>query len=127
MATMAAVSVPLTRLDGEHCHQVLVKGAADGFARFTRTGLVAYMIMQSGLSCRLPKTPRTPRGAADFYFGEVRRTTRRRLVSIFADRTFLQNVATPSEKGDESAGPFSAYSGYAGSEATLGDLSPDAL
>jgi hypothetical protein len=35
-----------------------------------------------------------------------------------------QNIATPSEMGDESAGPYSAY---AGSEATLGDLSPDAL
>ena len=70
----------------------------------SRTGLVAYMIMQSGLSCRVPKTPRTPRSTAQHFFGE--------------------DIATPSERGDESAGPFSAY---AASEATLGDLSPDAL
>lgn len=62
------------------------------------------MIMQSGISCRVPKTPRTPRSTAKHYFDE--------------------NIATPSEMGDESAGPYSAY---ATSDATLGDLSPEAL
>ncbi|KZO93372.1 glycoside hydrolase family 63 protein [Calocera viscosa TUFC12733] len=34
------------------------------------TGLVAYHIVQSGLTCRLPRTPRTPRSSARHYFDE---------------------------------------------------------
>lgn len=52
------------------------------------TGLVAWSIMQAGESCRLPKTPRTPRSVAKHYFDE--------------------HINTPSEYGDESS--FSAYS-----------------
>lgn len=68
------------------------------------TGLIAYSILQVGISCRLPKTPRTPRSTAKHYFDET--------------------IATPSEYGDESKGPYSAYSAY--SEGP-GDISPDAL
>ncbi|KZT43655.1 hypothetical protein SISSUDRAFT_1040134 [Sistotremastrum suecicum HHB10207 ss-3] len=67
------------------------------------TGLVAFHIMQTGISCRLPKTPRTPRSLAHHYFGE--------------------QIDSRSEVGDESA-----RSAYTPSEThTLGDLSPDAL
>lgn len=52
------------------------------------TGLVAWSIMQSGESCRLPRTPRTPRSSAKHYFDE--------------------HINTPSEFGDE--GAYSAYS-----------------
>ncbi|KAF5385960.1 hypothetical protein D9615_002643 [Tricholomella constricta] len=68
------------------------------------SGLVAYHILQSGASCRLPKTPKTPRGIAHHYFDDV------------ADAV--------SEAGDDAK---SAYSAYADSVHTLGDLSPDAL
>jgi hypothetical protein len=34
----------------------------------SRTGLVAYHILQTGDTCRLPKTPRTPRGIGSHYF-----------------------------------------------------------
>jgi len=34
------------------------------------TGLVAWMIFQTGSSARLPRTPRTPRSSADHYFAE---------------------------------------------------------
>ncbi|CAH7685610.1 Six-hairpin glycosidase-like protein [Phakopsora pachyrhizi] len=34
------------------------------------TGLVAWMIFQSGSTARLPRTPRTPRSSADHYFAE---------------------------------------------------------
>ncbi|KAJ9110908.1 hypothetical protein QFC19_001417 [Naganishia cerealis] len=54
------------------------------------TGLIAWSIGQSGERCRLPKTPRTPRSMARHYFDEV--------------------INTPSEWGDETTGPMSAYS-----------------
>ncbi|KAG8745427.1 hypothetical protein FRC10_008138 [Ceratobasidium sp. 414] len=66
------------------------------------TGLVAFSIMQSGLSCRLPRTPKTPRSVARHYFDE--------------------HIDTASEAG----APFSAA--YSAMDAnTLGDVSPDAL
>ncbi|POW01560.1 hypothetical protein PSHT_12468 [Puccinia striiformis] len=34
------------------------------------TGLVAWMIFQTGSTARLPRTPRTPRSSADHYFAE---------------------------------------------------------
>lgn len=35
------------------------------------TGLVAKMIHDTGVSCRLPQTPRTPTAAADHYFDDI--------------------------------------------------------
>ncbi|KAH9045107.1 hypothetical protein EDB84DRAFT_1634459 [Lactarius hengduanensis] len=35
------------------------------------SGLVAYHILQSGASCRLPKTPKTPRSLAHHFFDET--------------------------------------------------------
>ncbi|KAF2848822.1 hypothetical protein T440DRAFT_147876 [Plenodomus tracheiphilus IPT5] len=35
------------------------------------TGLIAKMIHDTGMTCRLPQTPRTPTGAADHYFDDV--------------------------------------------------------
>ncbi|KAF9501663.1 glycoside hydrolase family 63 protein [Pleurotus eryngii] len=70
------------------------------------SGLVAYHILQSGVSCRLPKTPRTPRGVAHHYFDET----------------------IESEYGgdvSETKSTFSAVSGW--DQNTLGDISPDAL
>ncbi|KAG6917222.1 hypothetical protein DXG01_003336 [Tephrocybe rancida] len=68
------------------------------------SGLVAYHIIQSGVNCRLPKTPKTPRSLANHYFDDV--------------------AYTASEAGDNAR---SAFSPYADSVYTLGDLSPDAL
>ncbi|KAL5523625.1 hypothetical protein ACEPAG_7798 [Sanghuangporus baumii] len=64
------------------------------------TGLVAFHIMQSGITCRLPRTPKTPRSVARHYFDE--------------------HIDTRSEYGDESAFPQTPYT-------PLGDTSPDAL
>ncbi|KAI0930329.1 hypothetical protein AcW1_009055 [Taiwanofungus camphoratus] len=69
------------------------------------SGLVAYHILQSGASCRLPKTPRTPRSLANHYFDE--------------------NIDSQSEYGDETHSLHSAYS--TADLRTLGDISPDAL
>jgi hypothetical protein len=35
------------------------------------TGLIAKMIHDSGVNCRLPHTPRTPSAAADHYFDDI--------------------------------------------------------
>ncbi|EIN11579.1 hypothetical protein PUNSTDRAFT_83245 [Punctularia strigosozonata HHB-11173 SS5] len=69
------------------------------------SGLVAYHILQSGASCRLPKTPKTPRSLARHYFDE--------------------NIDSRSEFGDDPQSLFSARS--AAELNTLGDISPDAL
>ncbi|KAI0268624.1 Six-hairpin glycosidase-like protein [Gloeopeniophorella convolvens] len=69
------------------------------------SGLVAYHILQSGASCRLPKTPRTPRSLAHHYFDET--------------------IDSQSEYGDDVQSLMSAFS--AADLNTLGDVSPDAL
>ncbi|KZT11077.1 uncharacterized protein LAESUDRAFT_363738 [Laetiporus sulphureus 93-53] len=69
------------------------------------SGLVAYHILQSGATCRLPRTPKTPRSLAHHYFDE--------------------HIESQSEYGDETHSLHSAYS--AADLNTLGDLSPDAL
>ncbi|KAH7875369.1 glycoside hydrolase family 63 protein [Lentinula edodes] len=69
------------------------------------SGLVAYHILQSGVSCRLPKTPRTPRSTANHYFDET--------------------IDSQSEFGDDNRSAFSMMSAY--DRNTLGDISPDAL
>jgi len=73
------------------------------------TGLVAYHIVQSGISCRLPKTPRTPRSVARHYFDE-------------------HISESQSEFGDDQS-LYSSYSVYSAVDGTsvMGDLSPDAL
>ncbi|EGO25801.1 hypothetical protein SERLADRAFT_448724 [Serpula lacrymans var. lacrymans S7.9] len=72
------------------------------------SGLVAYHILQSGVSCRLPKTPRTPRGIAHHYFDET--------------------IDSQSEYGDDTRSLYSAYSTMSAADInTLGDISPDAL
>ncbi|KAJ7703229.1 Six-hairpin glycosidase-like protein [Mycena rosella] len=69
------------------------------------SGLVAYHILQSGVSCRLPKTPRTPRGIVNHYFDET--------------------IDSHSEFGDDTKSAFSTMSAF--DLNTLGDISPDAL
>ncbi|KAJ7287565.1 glycoside hydrolase family 63 protein [Mycena rebaudengoi] len=69
------------------------------------SGLVAYHILQSGVSCRLPKTPRTPRGILHHYFDET--------------------MDSRSEFGDDTKSAFSTMSAL--DLNTLGDISPDAL
>ncbi|RDX44838.1 hypothetical protein OH76DRAFT_1537733 [Lentinus brumalis] len=69
------------------------------------SGLVAYHILQSGATCRLPRTPKTPRSLAHHYFDE--------------------SIDPQSEYGDEAQSLHSAYS--AADMNTLGDISPDAL
>ncbi|PPQ83621.1 hypothetical protein CVT25_006306 [Psilocybe cyanescens] len=74
------------------------------------SGLVAYHILQSGVSCRLPKTPRTPRSVLRHYFDDT--------------------IDSRSEFGDDakSVSGFSAVSNFDNWELnTLGDISPDAL
>ncbi|THH30923.1 hypothetical protein EUX98_g3248 [Antrodiella citrinella] len=74
------------------------------------SGLVAYHILQSGASCRLPKTPKTPRSVMNHYFEET----------IDSHSEYAQ-----SEYGDDAPSLRSAYS-HADLN-TLGDISPDAL
>ncbi|KAL9708679.1 hypothetical protein Ac2012v2_008227 [Leucoagaricus gongylophorus] len=66
------------------------------------SGLVAYHILQSGVNCRLPRTPKTPRSVVHHYFDET--------------------IDPHSAADDE---PKSAFSGVELN--TLGDISPDAL
>ncbi|KAL0072654.1 hypothetical protein AAF712_000417 [Marasmius tenuissimus] len=70
------------------------------------SGLVSYHILQSGNTCRLPKTPRTPRSLAKHYFDET--------------------IDSHSEFGDGAKTPYSTMSGW-DRPSTLGDISPDAL
>ncbi|KAG2339761.1 hypothetical protein BDR05DRAFT_575336 [Suillus weaverae] len=69
------------------------------------TGLVAYHILQSGVSCRLPKTPRTPRSLVNHYFDET--------------------IDLQSEHGGDTQSLYSAISALELN--TLGNISPDAL
>ncbi|KIJ67690.1 hypothetical protein HYDPIDRAFT_165553 [Hydnomerulius pinastri MD-312] len=69
------------------------------------SGLVAYHILQSGVTCRLPKTPRTPRSLVNHYFDET--------------------IDALSEHGDDARSLYSAMSAM--DLNTLGDVSPDAL
>ncbi|KAH9935381.1 Six-hairpin glycosidase-like protein [Fomitopsis serialis] len=69
------------------------------------SGLVAYHILQSGATCRLPRTPKTPRSLANHYFDE--------------------HIESQSEYGDETHSLRSAFS--AADLNTLGDISPEAL
>ncbi|EIW83007.1 glycoside hydrolase family 63 protein [Coniophora puteana RWD-64-598 SS2] len=69
------------------------------------SGLVAYHILQTGASCRLPRTPKTPRSVVRHYFDET--------------------IDSQSEWGDETRSLYSAYS--TADLNTLGDVSPDAL
>ncbi|KAJ7783099.1 glycoside hydrolase family 63 protein [Mycena metata] len=72
------------------------------------SGLVAYHILQSGVSCRLPKTPRTPRGIVNHYFDET--------------------IDSRSEFGDDAKSAFSTFSTMSAFDLnTLGDISPEAL
>ncbi|TCD62203.1 hypothetical protein EIP91_007236 [Steccherinum ochraceum] len=75
------------------------------------SGLVAYHILQSGASCRLPKTPKTPRSVVNHYFDET----------LDAQSEY----GGQSEYGDDAHSLYSAYS-HADLN-TLGDISPDAL
>lgn len=70
------------------------------------SGLVAYHILQSGVNCRLPKTPRTPRTLANHYFDET--------------------IDSRSEFGDDAKSAFSTISASDPLH-TLYDVSPDAL
>jgi len=70
------------------------------------SGLVAYHILQSGASCRLPKTPRTPRSLAHHYFDET--------------------LDSRSEHGDDIHSLMSAVSAT-DLNTPLGDISPEAL
>ncbi|EKM74956.1 hypothetical protein AGABI1DRAFT_80479 [Agaricus bisporus var. burnettii JB137-S8] len=71
------------------------------------SGLVAYHILQSGVTCRLPRTPKTPRSVVHHYFDET---------------------IDPQSAVDHDEPPKSAYSMFSSSEIrTLYDISPDAL
>ncbi|KAJ3534942.1 hypothetical protein NMY22_g6703 [Coprinellus aureogranulatus] len=74
------------------------------------SGLVAYHILQSGVTCRLPKTPKTPRSILRHYFDETLET---------------KSEYAPSEIASKSA--FSAVSSFHDDHNTLYDISPDAL
>lgn len=69
------------------------------------SGLVAYHILQSGVTCRLPRTPKTPRSVVQHYFDET--------------------IDTHSTADGEPKTPYSMFSAV--EKNTLGDISPDAL
>lgn len=57
MLTTGAAWVPHTKLDG--LSRAYTWQSYLIINRLLRSGLVAYHILQSGVSCRLPKTPRS--------------------------------------------------------------------
>ncbi|TFK20946.1 cytoplasmic protein [Coprinopsis marcescibilis] len=75
------------------------------------SGLVAYHILQSGVTCRLPNTPRTPRSVLHHYFDETLTEARSRLVSGVS----------------EAGSAHSGFSNFPEETNTLYDISPDAL
>ncbi|KAH6914472.1 cytoplasmic protein [Coprinopsis sp. MPI-PUGE-AT-0042] len=78
------------------------------------SGLVAYHILQSGVTCRLPKTPKTPRSVLHHYFDET--------LSRFGSE---YGGDTPASEAPGT--PFSSFSSYPDDTNTLYDISPDAL
>lgn len=91
------------------------------------TGLVAYHIMQSGISCRLPRTPRSMSSGISFVHSSNQVLAPR----SHARHYFDEVIDTVSEAGDKTPyTPFSAYSAASPSPSelnTLEDISPEAL
>lgn len=89
---------------------------------------MAYHILQSGVTCRLPKTPRTPKSILRHYF-DVSLSPSSHVLE-FSDHPLQESIDSRSEYADEvrSASAFSAVSNLDNwDKNTLGDLSPDAL
>jgi len=90
---------------------------------------VAYHIMQSGISCRLPRTPRSKY----IFHLAITRPDGPKAPRSHARHYFDEHPDTMSEGGDPLATPFTPYSAYGVTSPppsairTLEDLSPDAL
>ena len=110
---------------------------------FIRSGLVAYHILQSGVNCRLPKTPRSesieclmsccfnfvflaPRTLAHHYFDVRDLLTFWYSLTYSADFATQETIDSRSEFGDDAKSAFSTTSAWDPLH-TLNDLSPDAL
>jgi hypothetical protein len=105
---------------------------------------VAYHILQSGVTCRLPKTPRSkcfragllvntnwdrfvlpaPRSLVNHYF-DVSHSCRCTFVCATYHLNAQETIDSQSEYGDDTRSMASAVS--AADLNTLGDVSPDAL
>lgn len=70
------------------------------------TGLIAKMIHDTGVSCRLPQTPRTPSATAAHYFDDVFSSARRKSVDVAAAarspkllrRSSMRSIGNKSDK-----------------------------
>ncbi|KAI0321072.1 Six-hairpin glycosidase-like protein [Amylostereum chailletii] len=90
------------------------------------SGLVAYHILQSGASCRLPKTPRSLSNYLNARFRVLTVTFPSPLAPrSLAHHYFDETMDTQSEY-DDAQSLLSAYSNF-DRHSTLGDISPDAL
>ncbi|KAF7298214.1 Glycoside hydrolase family 63 protein [Mycena chlorophos] len=87
------------------------------------TGLVAYLIVHSGSSCRLPRTPRSMFCLHLSVFLLTRPTAPRAIVQHYFDET----IDSRSEFGDDVKSAFSVSGMSVFDMSTMGDLSPDAL
>lgn len=90
---------------------------------------MAYHIIQSGISCRLPRTPRSE----SIFSLSIVCTDLLSAPRSHARNYFDENLETMSEGGDPLATPYTAYSAYsvtsptASELNTLEDISPEAL
>ncbi|KAI8446553.1 hypothetical protein BY996DRAFT_6422336 [Phakopsora pachyrhizi] len=76
------------------------------------TGLVAWMIFQSGSTARLPRTPKRPRSSADHYFAES------------APLTTAESVSS-TDNGGHYGTVNSGFEGF--QPPSVSELSPDEL
>ncbi|KAF7714046.1 Alpha-glucosidase [Penicillium ucsense] len=79
------------------------------------TGLIAKIIHDTGLNCRLPQTPRSPFDAASHYFDDMfSRSGRRRT----PDRPFIRRSSTTRSIGNRSIGNRSDFNSTIAGDAT---------
>ncbi|CAH7672579.1 hypothetical protein PPACK8108_LOCUS7395 [Phakopsora pachyrhizi] len=91
----------------------LVGGQGLGVSHQTGwTGLVAWMIFQSGSTARLPRTPKRPRSSADHYFAES------------APLTTAESVSS-TDNGGHYGTVNSGFEGF--QPPSVSELSPDEL
>jgi hypothetical protein len=88
------------------------------------TGLVAYHIAQSGVTCRLPKTPRSASSVPLPLPPSL--TDQLRIAPRSLARHYFDDTMDSRSEYDDSKSLMSAYSQYE-THSQLGDVSPEAL
>jgi hypothetical protein len=128
MGMTDAVLEHRTKLDGRLLLFIYLDMLIDGFRSDGRTGLVAYHIVQSGITCRLPRTPRST-------LSSFLTTHDVLIIPPIAPRSLARHYFDESISDAHSEGPVtdephsarSAFSMMSELMTPFGDISPEAL